>query len=70
MSNDRHFEFYDLSENGAIYSLAYGRSGFSTKKIHIEIIEELPFLKNAYRSLSGAIFHFFTWLIENISLFS
>ena len=35
MSDDSHFEFYDLSENGAIYSLAYGRNGFSTK-IHIE----------------------------------
>ena len=31
MSDDSHFEFYDLWENGAIYSLAYGRNGFSTK---------------------------------------
>ena len=31
MSDDGHFEFYDLWENGAIYSLAYGRNGFSTK---------------------------------------
>ena len=30
MSDDSHFEFYDLWENGAIYSLAYGRNGFST----------------------------------------
>ena len=27
----RPFEFYDLWENGVIYSLAYGRNGFSTK---------------------------------------
>ena len=31
MSDDGHFEFYDLWENGATYSLAYGRNGFSTK---------------------------------------
>ena len=34
MSNDSHFEFDDLWENGAIYSLAYGRNGFSTKNSH------------------------------------
>ena len=32
MSDDGHFEFCDLWENGATYSLAYGRNGFSTKK--------------------------------------
>ena len=31
MSDDGHFEFYDVWENGVIYSLAYGRNGFSTK---------------------------------------
>ena len=31
----------------------------SAQKIHIEIINEVLFLKNAYRSLSGAIFPFF-----------
>ena len=31
MSDDGHFEFCDLWENGATYSLAYGRNGFSTK---------------------------------------
>ena len=31
MSDDGHFEFYDLWGNGVIYSLAYGRNGFSTK---------------------------------------
>ena len=30
MSDDGHFEFYDLWDNVAIYSLAYGRNGFST----------------------------------------
>ena len=31
MSDDSHFEFYDLCKNnGAIYSLANGRNGFST----------------------------------------
>ena len=58
MSDDSHFEFYDLSENGAIYSLAYGKNGFSTK-INIETKNEVLFLKNAYRSLSRAIFRFF-----------
>ena len=32
MSNKGHFEFNDLLGNDAIYSLAYGRNGFSTKK--------------------------------------
>ena len=32
MSDDDHFEFYDLWNNGVIYSLAYGRNEFSTKK--------------------------------------
>ena len=58
MSDDSHFEFYDLWGNGAIYSLAYGRNGFSTK-IHIETINERLFPKNAYRSLSRAVFQFF-----------
>ena len=31
MSDDGHFEFYDLWKNGVIYSLAYGRNGFSTE---------------------------------------
>ena len=31
MSDDGHFEFYDLWENGVIYSLAYGRNGLSAK---------------------------------------
>ena len=31
MSDGRHFEFYDLWENGVTYSLAYGRNGFSRK---------------------------------------
>ena len=31
MSDDAHFEFYDLWENGVIYSFAYGRNGFNTK---------------------------------------
>ena len=31
MSDDGHFEFCDLWENSVIYSLAYGRNGFSTK---------------------------------------
>ena len=31
MSDDGHFEFYDLWVNGVIYSLAYDRNGFSTK---------------------------------------
>ena len=56
MSDGSHFEFYDLWENSAIYSLAYGRNGFSTKKIHVETTNEVLFLKNAYRSLSMAIF--------------
>ena len=30
MSDDGHFEFYDLWENGVFYSLGYGRNGFST----------------------------------------
>ena len=51
MSYDGHFEFYDLWENGVIYSLAYGRNGFITN--------EVIFLKNAYRCLSRAIFQFF-----------
>ena len=29
MSDGGDFEFYDLWENGVIYSLAYGRNGFS-----------------------------------------
>ena len=29
ISDDGHFEFYDLWENGVINSLAYGRNGFS-----------------------------------------
>ena len=33
MSNNSHFEFDDLWENGAIYSLAYGRNGSAQKKI-------------------------------------
>ena len=32
MPDDSHFEFSDLLKNGAIYSYAYGRNGFSTKK--------------------------------------
>ena len=66
MSDDGHFEFYDLWENGATYSLAYGRNGFSTK-IHIEPIDEVLFLKNAYRSLSGAIFQLFVLTITTKS---
>ena len=31
----------------------------SAQKIHIETTNEIPFLKNAYRSLSRAIFQFF-----------
>ena len=31
MSDDGHFEFYELWEHGVIYSLAYGRNGFSIK---------------------------------------
>ena len=31
MSDDGHFEFYDLYENDVTYSLAYGRIGLSTK---------------------------------------
>ena len=31
MSDDGHFEFCDLWENGVIYSLSYGRNWFSTK---------------------------------------
>ena len=31
MSDDGHFEFYDLLENGVTYSLTYGRNGFSMK---------------------------------------
>ena len=64
MSDDSHFEFYDLWKNGAIYNLAYGRYGFSTQKNHIETSNEVLFLKNAYRSLSRAIFQFLTWLIS------
>ena len=58
MSDDGHFEFYNLWENGIIYSLAYGRNGVSTKNFHIETTNEVLFLKNAYRSLSRAIFQF------------
>ena len=32
MSDDGHFEFHDWWENSVTYSLAYDRSGFSTKK--------------------------------------
>ena len=63
MSDDGHFEFYDLWENGVIYSLAYGRNGFNTK-FHIETTNEVLFLKNAYRSLSRAIFQFLSRLIH------
>ena len=31
MSDDVHFEFYDLRKNSVIYSLAYSRNGFSTR---------------------------------------
>ena len=48
MSDDSHFDFYDVWKNGAIYSLAYGRNGFSTK-IDIETINEVLFLTYAYR---------------------
>ena len=63
MSDDGHFEFYDLWENGVIYSLTYGRNGFSAK-FHIETINKVLFLKNAYRSLSRAIFQFFVLTIN------
>ena len=59
MSNDSHFEFYDLWENAAIYSLVYGKNGFSTKNSYRNNRWELLSLKNAYMSLSGAIFQFF-----------
>ena len=65
MSDDGHFEFYDLWENGVIYSLAYVEMD-SAQNFYIEITNELLFLKNAYRSLSRAIFQFFvlTKMIE------
>ena len=62
MSDDGHFEFYDLYENDVTYSLAYGRIGLSTK-IHIEPTNEVILLKNAYKSLSRAIFQFFVLTI-------
>ena len=66
MSDDGHFEFSDLWENGVIYSLAYGRNGFSTN-FHIKTTNEVLFLKNAYRSLFRAIFQFFVLTIPNVS---
>ena len=36
------------------------------KKIHIETTNEVLFLKNAYRSLSRAIFYFLTWLKQRM----
>ena len=64
MSDDGHFEFYNLWENGVIYSLAYGRNGFSTKNSY-RTNKWSTFPKNAYRSLSRAIFQFLSWLWGN-----
>ena len=65
MSDDSHFEFNDLWENGAIYSFAYGRSGFSTKKSYRNN-KWSTFPKNAYRSLSRAIFQFFVLTMMSV----
>ena len=62
MSDDNHFEFYDLWGNGAIYSLAYSRNGFSTKKSY-RINKWSTFPQKCLQVLYlGLYFDFLYWL--------
>ena len=58
MSDDGHFEFYDLWETVS-FTAWHTAEMDSAQNFHIEATNEVLFLKNAYRSLSRAIFQFF-----------
>ena len=61
MSDDGHFEFYDLWENGA-FTDGHTAEMDSAQNLYIETTNEVLFLKNTYRSLSRAIFQFLSRL--------
>ena len=58
MSDDSHFEFYDLWKT-VPFTAWHTAEMDSAQKVNIETTNEILFLKNAYRSLSRALIHFF-----------